>query len=116
MLNILSELTTIRGCTVLAFKVLRNDLTSLGLRAARHNRIQYRIERWIVPGEPIAKNGESGGLYVTPTLGDAKALRRYFERKYRMKARIFSCEIGKIIKRTSCRIKTDKVRLLQEIA
>jgi hypothetical protein len=100
---------------LLAFKVLRNDLTSLGLRAARHNRIQYRVGKWTVPREPIAKNGESGGLYVTPTLGDANTLRRYFEKKYGMKARIFSCKIGKVLKRTSCRIKTDKVRLLQEI-
>ena len=100
---------------MLAFKVLRNDLTSLGLRAARHNRIRYRVGKWTVPDEPIAKNGESGGLYVTPTRGDANALRRYFEKKYGLIARIFSCEIGRILKRTSCRIKTDKVKLLQEI-
>jgi len=100
---------------LLAFKVLRSDLTSLGLRAARHNRIQYRVGKWAVPGESIAENGESGGLYVTPTRGDANELKRYFEKKYGLAARIFSCNIGRILKRTSCRIKTDKVKLVQEI-
>jgi hypothetical protein len=100
---------------LLAFKVLRDDLTSLGLRAAKHNRIQYRINRWTIPHDSTSENGESGGLYVTPTCSDANALKRYFERKYGLTARIFSCEIGRILKRTSCRIKTDKVKLIQEI-
>ena len=100
---------------MLAFKVLRDDLTSLGLRAARHSRIQYLVGKWTVPGEPITENGESGGLYVTPTRGDANALKRYFERKYGLTARVFSCEIGRILTRTSCRIKTNKIKLIQEI-
>lgn len=100
---------------MIAFKVLRNDLTSLGLRAAKHNRIKYQVGEWTFPSELITESGESGGLYVAPTRGDANALKRYFEKKHKEAARIFSCEIGRILRRTSCRIKTDKVRLLCEV-
>lgn len=98
------------------FKVLRPDLTSIGLLGAKP--IVYgHLGSWTLPHEPLSDGlRDGGGLWVVPTAGAARHLARYVERRHKVHPRIFRCEIGTVLRVTSCRIKTDKVRLLEEIA
>ena len=61
----------------------------------------------------LKDNKDSGGIWVTSTLSNAKKLKKYFEERYK-KARIFECEIGEILYQNAYRTKTDKVRLMKE--
>jgi hypothetical protein len=91
-----------------AFKVLRNDLTSVGLLGAC--RKQYGFNVCNKPNEPLSAHPRrGGGLWVTPTISDAKAIRRYVAKRHRIETRIFRCRIGRVLYETSCRIKTDCV-------
>ncbi|MFY9462142.1 MAG: hypothetical protein WAP51_02995 [Candidatus Sungiibacteriota bacterium] len=99
------------------FKVLRKDLTSLGLLGAR--RIRYRRRGWTTPGEPISNHPrKGGGLWVLKRRSDAKQVKKRMRKEYRVSTRIFTCRIGKKIPKTetSYRVKTDKVRLTEEIS
>ena len=88
------------------FKVLRNDLTSLGLR--RVPRIQYTVGCWT-----YGSNGH--GLWVAKRESDATKLKKYFENKYNVCATIFLSLIDKILYESSCRIETNRVMLLREL-
>ncbi len=90
------------------FKVLRNDLTSIGLLGAK--RMQYCFGVWNYPGEVISNHPrKGGGLWVAHTKSQAKAMSKYAFKKYGIKTRIFSCQIGEVIYQTSCRLKTDRL-------
>ncbi|MBI2109161.1 MAG: hypothetical protein HYT93_03210 [Parcubacteria group bacterium] len=91
----------------IAYKVLGENLSSLGLMGARE--ITYMPNEWNIPREPVSRGPCEGGLWVTPTRSAARAQQRYAMRKHRKKTRMFRCVIGKILRRTSCRIKTDKL-------
>ena len=95
------------------FKVLRADLVSLGLLGAA--RKQYRLGVWNRPDEALSKHSrKGGGLWVAPTLSDAKALRKYVLKKHGIETRIFCCRIDRILYKTSCRIKTAGVFFTEE--
>jgi len=90
---------------MIGFKVLREDLTSLGLLGASH--LQYRFDEWNRPGETVSAHPrKGGGLWVARTLGQARAMRRYMLTQHGVQARIFRCLIDGVIYETSCRIKT----------
>lgn len=90
------------------FKVLREDLTSVGLLGAL--RKQYSFGVLNEPDEALSNHPrKGGGLWVTPTKADAKSFQRYVLKKHKINTRIFYCEIGEILHETSCRIKTDSV-------
>lgn len=90
------------------FKVLRSDLTSVGLLKA--TRMQYCFNAWNRPLEPISNHPrKGGGLWVVKNKGDAKKVRKYLLDKRGIIARIFRCRIGQIIYETSYRAKTDGV-------
>ena len=90
------------------FKVLRNDLTSVGLLKAV--RMQYCFNAWNRPLEPISNHPrKGGGLWVVKNKSDAKKVRKYLFNKHGIIARIFRCQIGQIIHETSYRVKTDGV-------
>ena len=102
------------------YKVIRSNLTSVGLLGAR--RIQYKIGEWVYPGEPLSDHPKKGGgLWVVRTGSAAREYRRYVLKEHGIKARIFRCEIGKVlydtskIYPTSRRIKTDMVKLVEEV-
>ena len=90
------------------FKVLRSDLTSVGLLGAA--RMRYRFDAWNRPLEPISNHPrKGGGLWVVKSKSDAKMVRKYLFNKHGIIARIFHCQIGRIIHETSYRVKTDGV-------
>jgi hypothetical protein len=91
------------------YKVLRVDLTSLGLLGATKK--QYRFGIWNEPNETQSNHPRrGGGLWVAPTRASARALQRYVLKKHGVQTRLFRCCIGKVLHATSCRIKTDKLR------
>lgn len=95
------------------FKVLRQDLTSIGLLGAVP--LQYVIGKWIKPREPLSNHPyKGGGLWVLWKLSDARRVKKYVLKKHGLRARIFNCDIGKILYKTSYRAKTSKVRLQKE--
>ncbi|MDP3726622.1 MAG: hypothetical protein Q8R36_05515 [bacterium] len=90
------------------FKILREDITSVGLLGAPHKK--YRLGVWNKPDENLSHHPrKGGGLWVTPTKADAKSFQRYVLRKHGIRTRIFCCIIGRILYQTSCRVKTDGV-------
>ena len=66
------------------------------------------------PLDPQYNNKDFGGIWCCEKLSAARALKRYFEKKYG-KARIFKCEIGEVLYKNSYRLKTDKVKLIEEV-
>jgi hypothetical protein len=98
----------------IAYKVLDENMKAVGLMGAE--KIQYILGRWTKPNKIFTKDPRArNGLWVTPTLGAAKWYRRYLLHKHKIHARIFMCDIGKILRVSSCRIKTNKVFLLNEM-
>ena len=90
------------------FKVLREDLTSLGLLGA--SKKQYEFGVWNYPDEPLSVHPRlGGGLWVAPNKALANGLRRYVLKHHGIKTRIFRCRIGCVLHQTTCRIKTDKI-------
>jgi len=87
------------------FKVLRENLTSVGLLGAP--RKQYYPGLWNIPNEPISNHPrKGGGIWVTPTKASARSFQKYVFNKYGIRTRIFACKIGKVLYYTSCRVKT----------
>jgi len=95
-----------------AYKVLKDDLSSLRLLGAPH--FVYSFGMWNLPLEPLSGHPrKGGGIWVAPTLSAAKKMVRYMKKAHGVSTRIFRCEIGRILHRTSCRIKTDKIFFTQ---
>ncbi|MBI2048185.1 MAG: hypothetical protein HYT27_03520 [Parcubacteria group bacterium] len=91
----------------IAYKVLRKDLSSLGLFGA--SRMRYVPSTWNKPSEPVSAGSHGGGLWVAPTVSAARAQQRYMLKKHGTKTRVFRCVIGNRLRETSCRVKTDKL-------
>ncbi|MBI2064239.1 MAG: hypothetical protein HYT66_00815 [Candidatus Yanofskybacteria bacterium] len=90
------------------FKVLRRDLSSVGLLGAP--RKQYYLGVWNKPDEALSGHSRrGGGLWATPTQAAAKSFQKYVLRKHGIQTRLFRCRIGRILHQTSCRVKTDRL-------
>lgn len=77
----------------------------------------FTIDEWVhEPKERIDySNKDLGGIWVTQTLSGAKSLVRYMKNKYKISTRLFECEIGKILYQNSYRVKSDKVKITNEV-
>ena len=96
------------------FKVVKEDLTSVGLLGA--SIVQYKVGEWVYPLEPLSNDRfKGGGLWVLKTSSDARRFKRYMNKKHGFDVRIFTCEIGIVLFYTSYRLKTDRVMLKEEI-
>jgi len=98
------------------YKVVTQDLQSLGLRK-NPNIMIFPIDEWVYePKDRIdySKN-DLGGIWVAQSLSGAKGLVRYMKKKYNSDVLLFECEIGNILYQNSYRVKTDKVRLVDEV-
>ena len=96
------------------YKVVTEHMRSLGLRR-NPSVLVFPVNSWVVEPRPLESNSKDwGGIWCCEKLSSARALKRYFERRYG-KARIFECEIGNILFQNSYRTKTDKIKLIKEI-
>jgi hypothetical protein len=99
-----------------AYKVVTFDLKSLGLRK-NPNVLQYPLDKWYVLPNLQIKGGKDdcGGIWCAVDLSNAKHLKKYMQKKYNQKTRIFKTAIGQVLYRNNYRVKTDKICLLEEI-
>jgi hypothetical protein len=82
------------------YKVVTEDMKSLGLRK-NPSIMVFPVNHWVIEPRTLEHNDRDwGGIWCCEKLSAARALKRYFERKY-SKARIFECEIGNILFRNS---------------
>lgn len=89
-------------------------MRSLGLRK-NPSLIVFPLGIWMKEPRQLERNDKDwGGIWCCEKLSAARALKKYFERKYN-EARIFECEIGEVLFRNSYRTKTDKIKLIKEI-
>jgi hypothetical protein len=98
------------------YKVVTEHMQSLGLRK-NPNIMTFEIGKWVLEPTPVVGDGGYrgiGGIWCCEKLSAARALKKYFERKYGA-AEIFQCEIGNILFQNSYRTKTDKVKLYRRL-
>ena len=97
------------------YKVVTNDLKSLGLRR-NPNIMTFKLGKWVSDKTPLfSDKRDNGGIWVANGIANAKKLRYYMNKEKGTICRIFAVEIGKILYRNNYRVKTDKVRLLEEM-
>lgn len=106
------------------YKVVTNDLKSLGLRK-NPTIMTFPINVWVYEPNPTRDQGGfggTGGIWVANDLSNAKSLIKYLKKKSIKEnslkfneCRLFEVEIGEILYSNSYRTKTDKVKLVKEI-
>jgi len=97
-----------------AFNVVTEDLRSLGLRN-NPTILEYEVGVWVRSPQAIRGRVDSGGVWAARTLCGARGLARYMLREHGVQTRVFRSEIGDVIRENTYRVKTDRIRLLEEI-
>lgn len=100
----------------IAFKVVTMELKSLGLRR-NPNILTYPIGEWyILPDSWIeAGRGDWGGMWLSRVSSTAKRLRAYMKENHNTECRVFKSYIGKVLYCNSYRLKTDQVKMFEEL-
>ena len=100
----------------LGFKVVTKDLKSLGLRK-NPNIIQYPVGEWYFLPEERIREGKKdfGGIWVARTLSGAEMLRKYMRKKHSTRTRIFRSALDEILYSNDYRMKTNGIRMFEEI-
>ena len=99
-----------------AYKVVRADMTSLGLRK-NPNIMTFHLDDWIyLPEEKVVEGiGDYGGIWLARTEGSAHAYKKYMKNKHSVEARIFLSLIDRVLFVNEGRVKTNGVRLIKEL-
>jgi hypothetical protein len=100
----------------IGYKVVTQEIRSLGLK---HNKniLTFPVDKWIyLPEDMIeASSKDFGGIWAARTLGNAKKLKEYMLKKYSTKTRIFIAALDEILYFNSYRIKTNGIKIFEEI-
>jgi hypothetical protein len=98
------------------YRVVTNDMKSLGPRR-NPNILTYPVGEWfyLSNSEVVPGNGDYGGIWVCKKFSGVKTLVKYMKEKYDISTRIFKAEFDKNLYSNSYRIKTNGVKLLEEI-
>jgi len=98
------------------FKVVTNELKSLGLRR-NPNILQYSPGEWYFLSSSQIMEGKNdwGGIWVARTISKAKALKKYMKEKHSKEARIFETLFDEVLYSNDYRIKTNGIYMLEEI-
>lgn len=92
------------------YKVVKANMTSLGLRK-NPNVMRFTLNEWIyLPEEEIV-----GGIWLARTSGRARAYQKYMKEKYNADTKVFFSLIDRVLFANQDRIKTNGLRLLEEI-
>jgi hypothetical protein len=99
-----------------AYKVVTDDMKSLGLRR-NPNIMQYHPNMWItIPDEDIRRGSDDfGGMWLARTPGAAKVYQQYMRTQHDQAVRIFQTFVGDVLFVNRVRVKTDAVYLFHEI-
>lgn len=100
----------------LGYKVVTEDLKSLGLRK-NPNIMTFPIGEWVILPEDETSdgNGDWGGIWTALNKGSVKTLTNYCMEKYQMKTRAFLTAMYRPVYANSYRIKSRGVMLVEEI-
>jgi hypothetical protein len=109
--------TNLEGKTYLmGYRVVTQDMKSLGLRR-NPNIIQYPFDEWyFLPPEQVKKGkGDWGGIWVCRIPSGAFGQRKRMMEEYGRQTRIFKACLADILFCNSYRIKTNGIRLFEEL-
>lgn len=97
------------------FKVVTEDLKSLGLRK-NPTVYQYNPKEWLImPETQLVRNGiDYGGIWLCKREGEARGLQRYMMQKHNVSTRIFLTYALDILFENNTRFKTNGVYLEEE--
>jgi len=100
----------------LGFKVVTEDLKSLGLDK-NPTILKYSIGEWyFLPPNKLKKDKKGfGGIWVARTFPNAKKLEKYMQITYSKKTRIFRAALDEILYFNDYRIKTNGIKMFEEI-
>lgn len=100
----------------LGYKVVTNEMKSLGLRR-NPTIIQYPVNEWLyLPQEHLKKNKEDlGGIWVARRPGGARTIVNYMRKKHSTETRVFKALLDDVLYANSYRVKTNGVLLFEEI-
>lgn len=101
----------------LGYKVVTEDLKSLGLRKNPNIR-QYPVNEWyFLPDDQIKEGKEDwGGIWVARTLSNAEGLVKSINRtKNHFPTRIFKATLDQILYFNDYRIKTNGIMMFEEV-
>lgn len=100
----------------LGYKVVTEDLKSLGLRK-NLNILTYPINKWYtLPKNQVSYGpGDWGGIWVVRLLSTAKKLQDYMSKGHNTKTRIFKACLDEILYSNSYRIKTTGIKMFEEV-
>jgi hypothetical protein len=100
----------------LLFKVVTEDLKSLGLRR-NPNIMKFPVGEWVrLPdGETQTGNSDWGGIWSALKLSGAKTLTKYILEKYNLPTRTFQVALDTPLYANSYRVKSWGVILLREL-
>jgi hypothetical protein len=98
------------------YKVVKADMTSLGLRKNPHV-MRFVLDEWIyLPEEKVIEGiSDFGGIWLARTSGRARAYQKYMKEKYNADTKVFFSLIDRILFVNQDRIKTNGLKLLEEI-
>ena len=98
------------------YKVVKADMTSLGLRK-NPNIMQFNLDEWIyIPEEKVIEGiSDMGGIWLARTPGRARAYQKYMQKKHDAETRVFFSLVDRILFVNQDRMKTNGIRLLEEI-
>ena len=101
---------------LVGFKVVTTELKSLGLRR-NPNILTYPVDDWyLLPDSWIEEGkGDWGGMWLSRLPSTAKRLKMYMVEKHSKECRIFKSYIGDDLFHNSYRIKTDKIKMFEEM-
>jgi hypothetical protein len=98
------------------YKVVRANMTSLGLRK-NPNIMTFKLGEWIyLPEEQVVEGiFDYGGIWLARTEGRANAYKKYMRRQHNAETRIFYSLIDRILFANQDRLKTNGIKLLEEL-
>jgi hypothetical protein len=98
------------------YKVVKSDMTSLGLRK-NPTPMTFKLDKWIyVPEDRVVEGiSDAGGIWLARTPGRARAYQKYMQEKHDAETRVFFSLVDRILFSNQDRIKTNGIRLLEEL-
>ena len=100
----------------LAYKVVTQDMRSLGLRR-NPNILEFTQGEWLLlpKNEVLAGKSDWGGIWAAVDKGNARSLQRYMRRQYNQETRLFAAAIKDVLYENSYRLKTNGIYLIEEL-
>ncbi|MBT7706031.1 hypothetical protein HN747_01145 [archaeon] len=99
-----------------AYKVVRSDMTSLGLRN-NPTPMKFYMGNWIYlpEGDEVEGISDYGGIWLARTKGRARSYKKYMANQHGAETRVFLSLIDRVLFINQDRVKTNGLRLIEEL-